>query len=281
VVDPGTGLTVLGGALGSKDLVVKILGPTADYLGAGLANWTERAVENTGRVFQKAAKKLGNKLEDPGTVPPKVLKGILENAPFCNDELGAEYFGGVLASSRSGTERDDRGAAFIALLGRLSTYQIRSHFFFYKIIRMLYQGLAENVGVHEGREKLETFVPMNAYAIAMELGKNENLYMILTHVTFGLSREALIGREFLFGSPESLRSLYYNADVNGLLFMPSALGIELFLWVHGKRDLNLNTLLDPEIDIAVDIQISTGPGIRSTRFPDRKLSDLPKGSLTE
>ena len=44
---------MLGSAVGSKDLVQKILGPTADYLGAGLADWTERPVKNTGRVFEK------------------------------------------------------------------------------------------------------------------------------------------------------------------------------------------------------------------------------------
>jgi hypothetical protein len=80
-----------------------------------------RAVKNTGRVFEKAAKKLGEKIYDPGVVPPKGLKGVLENAPFCDDELGAEYFGGVLASSRSGVERDDRGAALLSLVGRLAS----------------------------------------------------------------------------------------------------------------------------------------------------------------
>ena len=38
-MDPGTGLTLLGGALGSVKVVEKILGPTADYLGAGMRDW--------------------------------------------------------------------------------------------------------------------------------------------------------------------------------------------------------------------------------------------------
>lgn len=70
------------------------------------------------------------KLRRPGAVPPKVLKGIIGEAPFCDDELSAEYFGGVLASSRTGVSRNDRGAAFAALVGRLSAYEIRAHFFF-------------------------------------------------------------------------------------------------------------------------------------------------------
>ena len=148
MVDPGTGLTVLGGALGSKDLVLRVLGPTAEYLGAGLADWTKRSVENTGRIFQKAVEKLGTRINEPGGVPPKVLKGILENAPFCDDELAAEYFGGVLAASRSGIERDDRGAAFLALVDRLSAYQLRSHFLFYEMIRVLYEGFGDKSRRH-------------------------------------------------------------------------------------------------------------------------------------
>ncbi len=172
-VDPGTGLTVLGTALGSKDLVAKILGPTAEYLGAGMRDWTERRVKNLGRVFENAKERLGDKIDSPGAVPPKVLKGILEAAPFCDDELGAEYFGGVLASSRSEVGRDDRGAAFLALIERLSTYQIRSHYFFYTVIRVLYEGLTENLSVNEGRSRLKTFVPLEAYRFAMEFGDKE------------------------------------------------------------------------------------------------------------
>jgi hypothetical protein len=134
-MDPGTGLTVLGTALGSAKVVEKILGPTAEYLGLGMREWTEHRVENLGKVFENAKKKLGEKLDGPGAVPPKVLKGILEEGQFCDDELAAEYFGGVLASSKSEVGRDDRGAAFIALIGRLSSYQIRAHFFFTRLSR--------------------------------------------------------------------------------------------------------------------------------------------------
>jgi hypothetical protein len=273
MVDPGTGLTILGGAIGSKELIQKILGPTADYLGEGAANWTKRGVQNLGRVFANATKKLGDQVDRPGAVPPKVLKGILEEAPFCDDELGAEYFGGVLASSRTEVGRDDRGAAFLALIGRLSTYQIRSHYFFYDAVRELYGGLVENLGVLDGRQKLRVFVPMESFALALECGNGENFGTLLPHVMFGLVREALIETEFLFGDPGLLKSRYPRADVYGILFSPSVLGVELFLWAHGKGSLHTNEILNPAaIDVTFDVQISTTPGIRSTEFPDRILT---------
>ena len=130
MVDPGTGLAALGIALGGKDLVVKLLGPTAEYLGNGMKGFAERRVENVGKIFSNASKKLGSKLEDTGGVPPKVLKGIVEDGSFADDFLAVDYFGGVLASSRTGISRDDRGAYFNSLISRLSTYQLRAHYMF-------------------------------------------------------------------------------------------------------------------------------------------------------
>jgi len=267
-MDPGTGLTLLGGALGSVKVVEKILGPTADYLGAGMRDWTEQRVKNVGRVFENAKKKLGDRIDGPGKVPPKVLKGILGEGAYCEDEVAADYFGGVLASSRTEVGRDDRGAAFVALLGRLSTYQIRSHYFFYSLIRIVYEGLKENIGVAEGRLRLTTFIPVTAYIVAMEFGKSENVPAIMSHVMFGLSREALIEDQFMFGGGE-LSKKYSVVSGPGIVFAPSALGVELFLWAHGQGDLQTNDILNPSVHLASDVQIATGPGIRSTVFPDR------------
>ncbi len=271
MVDPGTGLAILGGAIGSKELVLRILGPTADYLGSGLANWTDRAIKNTGRIFENAAQKLGERIDQPGSVPPKVLKGILEEAPFCDDELEAEYFGGVLASSRSQVGRDDRGAAFLGLIGRLSSYQIRAHYFFYETVRVLYEGMVVNLGVGDGRAQLMTFIPVDSYSCAMEFGQGEPVNSLLPHIMFGLFRETLIEHDFLFGDPGLLKSRFPTADVHGILFTPSVLGAELFLWAHGRGNLEVNEILNPGSQLISSATITTSPGIRSVLFPDRVL----------
>ena len=57
-----TPATSLSGALG--DVVKKILGPTAEYLGDELKlAYTQKRFENTGKVFSNAEKKLGDKLD--------------------------------------------------------------------------------------------------------------------------------------------------------------------------------------------------------------------------
>jgi len=72
-------------------LAAKVLGPTFDYLGGELADWTERRRNNLGRVFGYAGRKLGPDLETDGVVPPRVLKGVLEEGQFADSELTAEY----------------------------------------------------------------------------------------------------------------------------------------------------------------------------------------------
>src|ERR1051326_8640155 len=116
MIDPGTGLTILGSAIGGAKILEKILGPTSEYLGDQLKEWTIKKVTNTANIFKNAEKKLGDKINEKGTVPPKVLKSILEDGAWAEENLQVEYFGGVLASSRSGVSRDDRGAYFTSLM---------------------------------------------------------------------------------------------------------------------------------------------------------------------
>lgn len=49
-MDVGTGLAIFG----SKDIIHKLLGPTADYLGGGLQAFTEKRVQNIKKIFENA-----------------------------------------------------------------------------------------------------------------------------------------------------------------------------------------------------------------------------------
>lgn len=262
-MDASTGLTILGAAIGSAKVVEKMLGPTADYLGAGIKDWTEKRVHNVGRIFEHARLKLGSKIDDNGSVPPKVLRSVLDDGSFCDDELAAEYFGGVLASSRSEISRDDRGAAFAALVGRLTTYQIRSHFFFYNLIKLIFDGDGLSVANNEGRIALRTFVPFDSYVAAMEFSPKENTVVILNHVMFGLAKEDLIGEGFHFGPKDAMVKTYGENVDAGIVFAPSALGVELFLWAYGRGELNIANFLDPEIKLISNTKIATVPGFKA------------------
>jgi hypothetical protein len=187
-VEPATGLAILGSAVGGAKLVEKILGPTAEYVGTGLRAWTERRVQNVAAIFNKAQEKLGGNIEHEAAVPPRVLKEILDEGSFCDDELTAEYFGGILASSRTPTGRDDRGATYLRLTSELSTYQIRFHYICYFWWRQFFVGSGLRPTFDEDLHKMWLFLPYPFLIQAMEFAAQEPLMEILFHCTSGLSQ---------------------------------------------------------------------------------------------
>jgi len=109
IPDPTTAVEVYAAQKLLVPLAHRVLGDTADYLGAGLKNWTERRAENVQKILKRADERLTDEERKKGAVPPRVIKGVLEDGSFADDPLVQSYFGGVLAASRSANARDDRG----------------------------------------------------------------------------------------------------------------------------------------------------------------------------
>lgn len=262
MIDPGTGLTILGGAIGSAKVVEKILGPTADYIGGQLKEWTEKKVKNTANIFKNAERKLGDKINQDGKVPPKVLKGILEEGAWCEEELQVEYFGGVLASSRSGVSRDDRGAYFVSLISRLSTYQLRTHYLVYQSIKKSFDGQPINIGDSKDRREMELFISFTTYIQAMDFTKEEinNFHNIMAHSIWGLNKEDLID-EFQYGPADFIQKEYPDAKESGIILQPTNLGVELFMWAYGQGQRKNNDFFLPEIKFNNDQNIKIGNSI--------------------
>jgi len=256
-MDPGTGIAILGSALGGAKVIEKMLGPTADYVGDGLRNWTENRVKNVANIFSNAEQKLGNDINKPGSIPPRVLKEVLDGGSFCDDPLTTEYFGGVLASSRTGVSRDDRGASWSSLVARLSTYQVRSHFIIYRAIFDRFKGQDFKFNMDD-RSKLSVFVTYSSYCVSMEFTDDElsRINSLFSHSLFGLKKEDLV-ESFAFGQKESLTKqigdTYAMPEEGGILVTPSALGAELFLWAHGLGDVSIADFLNQEFTLPENI----------------------------
>jgi len=265
-MDLATGLL----ALGSAKLAERILGPTFDYVGSGLKDYAEKSVHNIGRVLANAGERLGPKIEDPGSVPAKVLRRLLSEAAFCEDGITAEYLGGVLASSRSGVSRDDRGGYYVQLIGRLSTYQVRAHYIFYQLTKDIFDGrnLSPNAPLH--RNLMRVYVPLDEFIAAMDFCEDEQVSPITSHIVGGLLKESLI-QYFRVGDVESIRDefeyskgafgkdyterkayLRERISQGGIVFEPSPEGTELFLWAFGKGDTSVADFLLPENKFRVD-----------------------------
>lgn len=259
-MDLGTGLALLG----SAKLVEKLLGPTAEYLGGELKDFAKIRTKNINKIFHKAFIKLGDQIEEEGSVSPKILKGIVNEGSFCDDEVTFEYFAGVLASSRSQIVRDDRGAVMLALINRLSSYQIRTHYIFYSVIKSLFEGTDRKMNSFENRKEMMTFLPMEIFIKAMDFtGQEEEILSSLkAHSLFGLSKEDLIENNFTYGTHKYIKERHPKATTGGIIYQPTILGVELFLCAHGYNEKNLYCLLDIDKPCKIEEEIMIPQGYR-------------------
>lgn len=229
ITSVGTGLAVLG----SKEILTKLLGPTADYLGNEIKGLVEKCNFNLDRIFRIAERKLGNGIDTPGIVNPRVLKNVIDEGRFCEDELMAEYIAGVLACSRTHNGEDDRGVNLLALLKRLSKLQVRSHYIFYSTFKSVFDNEPYQWNTANPRG---IWMSYNSYFLAMELDDKEvlNPEPMINHCLHGLLHEGIVR-----GCHTRI-----NQNINGeskpsLIFFPSIRGVELYTWVHGFQDVTL------------------------------------------
>ena len=245
ILGPGT-ILVGAGVFVTQDLLLKLLGPTFHYLGDELKGFVEKRKEKVGDIFLNAEKKLGDKLNHPGQVSPKVLRTILNEGSFSDNDIAVEYFGGVLASSRTAVSRDDRGARIAKVIDNLSAYQIRTHYLIYSTISEQFSNGANSFNLSEGRTKMQLFIPFQGYAVAMDFTQQEwDNPQILNHIFHGLSTDGLIEGGWAFGNQEELSAFRDNVPGNGIVCTPSALGVELLLWAFGHGDQELDFALTP------------------------------------
>jgi len=128
--DLNTGLGILGAAIGSAKIVEKVLGPTAEYLGNGLKNWTEKRVQSFARIIKKSSKLLDENKGLESAVNPRILKEVVTEGTNFENDLAEEYYAGVLASSRRGYTIDDRGAVLLKKLAACLPFKFEHIIFF-------------------------------------------------------------------------------------------------------------------------------------------------------
>jgi hypothetical protein len=219
MVEPVTtiGLGAITAYLG-KDGLQKLLGPTAEYLGDELKDFTQRRFNTVGKIFSNASQKLGSKLNQSGAIPPKLLKQVIDGGSFADDTVEIEYLGGVMASSRSDDSRDNRGVRIAKLIDNLSNYQLRAHYIVYRSIKDIFQnsGISPNM---DGRAKLRIYLPMTEFIDAMQFSPSElsKLNTIISHTFFGLHAENLIENHFEYGPIERMQAILPTASDGGVV----------------------------------------------------------------
>lgn len=127
----------------SEWAVKKLLGPVFSELGEDF-----RRLYALGRdkIIHVARRKTEN-IED-GKIPNlRVTRDVFWNGAFTDEEVCAEYFGGLLASSRTEDGEDDSCIPYVDVIKSLSASQLRLHYAIYHALNkiLLYKRLPINV----------------------------------------------------------------------------------------------------------------------------------------
>jgi hypothetical protein len=221
VPDPVTtaALIAAGAAVGSRT-VDKVLGPSAEQLGEILnERLTEFRARNIGRVIEAAERK-GDR---DGTVPPRVAHRLLEDGSYCDDELMAEYLGGVLAGSRTPDGRDDRAVTWSALVTSMSALEVRAHFLIYRAIARKVQGTDVNLWDKPGRHAATLVCDAVEFVQTVGSGSGLSSHEVLPNTIPGLYRLGLVD-EYSWGSEIAAE----------LSIRPTVPGIQLYGWALGR-----------------------------------------------
>lgn len=248
-----------------KDGLQKLLGPTASYLGEEIKTLVEKSHHNLGRIFKKAIQKLGNRIEMPGTVSPRVLKHVYEEGRFCEDDIAAEYFAGILAGSRSERPSDDRALVYIDTLKALSFFDIRLHYLSYITIRRAYIGIngtAGCLGTEINSLNRSVGIPLKYFETIAKIKTTEDGVFLANSSIDNLGRLHLI----LPRSELYTQSLPAGKKKKFIDVFPREFGANLFLWVHGYANLRPGELFNEELEITP---------LSDLDLPDLENLDIP------
>ena len=113
-------------------LVKKLLGPTLEYMGNSLPDQLF-CRKNRDKIVEKAIKKTKN-IASPGQTNLRVTRDVFWNGSFTDESICAEYFGGILASSRSEDGKDDSGIFYVDIIKSLPSHHLKMHYIIYRTL---------------------------------------------------------------------------------------------------------------------------------------------------
>ena len=158
-----------------KDSCTRLLGPTADYLGVELKEWTEAQVKSFRRISSSAERKSGNRLAEAGAVNARVFKKIIDDGCFCTDGLSADYYGGFLASSRTKDGDDDANVPFVSMINRMSDDQLHGHWILYAMLFNKPYGWELALHLAKERKKAALYIPWKSFIFLFEALRTEHI----------------------------------------------------------------------------------------------------------
>jgi hypothetical protein len=218
-MDPITSISATGAVIAVAN---KLLGKTADAISDDIANLYKAGRD---KMVAAAARKTAD-VNDGKIANLRVARDVFINGSFTDEAICAEYFGGILASSRSVDGKDDLGVFYTDIIKSLSSSQLKLHYIIYHSLNKLWLEMpAETVRPNAGLGT-ET----GQYNIWFSTFELQNLGSDVEKDLIALHSKALIGDNY-----EALRhQLEVDKQLPYVKVGPTTLGIQLYAVAHNK-----------------------------------------------
>lgn len=177
---------------------------------------------NRDKLLAKAASKVVN--PDDGAKPNlRVARDVIWNGAVTDDEVCAEYFGGLLAASRSADGKDDSALIYVDCIKALSAKQLHLHFVIYNSLQsqLLKSGKNINPGMQDELSRTEVWFAANE--LMGRLGLNPIIDLNVLHrqglVSAYATNNHVVGDKslpYVKANPTTFGVLLYAAALNSL-----------------------------------------------------------------
>jgi len=205
-------------ALPGEWILQKAFGPALTEIGEDLKKLYAKGRD---KIISVAYRKITNP-NDGKQANLRVTRDVLWNGAFTDDEVCAEYFGGILASCRSEDGKDDEAVQFVDVIKSLSSKQLRLHYVVYNALNKLLVTSGKPVNVGQGSE----IQGRQVWFASVELTTTLNL-RIETDLNI-LHRQGLLSQYNMDFHKVGEKSLPY-ACVN-----PTTFGVLLYAAAHNR-----------------------------------------------
>ena len=206
--------------------IKKVLGPTFESLGNDIKAGYEKTKK---KIFTSAEKKLRPSQKD-GRANLRIAWNILSQASFSESDIGAEYFGGILAASNTEDGQDDSGIYFLEIAKSISSKQILLHYILYTSLNKLLVAKGEKLNVAMASE-------LASKTVYFKTAELNNLGINIDTDFFALSSKNLIAETWTANfkeiSDKESGNKYLMHCVN---FKPTPLGIQMLAIAHNRLD---------------------------------------------
>lgn len=218
-MEPVTTITTTTAALAIAN---KLLGKTAEAISQDIATFYEIGRD---RLISAAARKISN-INDGKVANLRVARDVFFNGSFTDEAICAEYFGGILASSRSADGKDDSGVFYTDIIKSLSSSQLKLHYITYRSFNKLWLEMPEDKPRPNAGMGTET----SKYDIWFSTIELKKLGIDVEKDLIALHSKGLIGNDY-----ESLgHKLEDDKEVPYTKVGPTTLGIQLYAVAHNK-----------------------------------------------